>query len=101
MLKDMIDKYSDTIEVPVRMNIIDVLTNENAISDIKDCFVNMTKTCQELEKFENVQKDLNTIDNLVPYLESQGYENVTIESAGEIAKDVYEKIKKSNNFFNR
>lgn len=98
MLKDMIDKYSDTIEVPVRMNIIDVLTNENAISDIKDCFVNMTKTCQELEKFENVQKDLNTIDNLVPYLESQGYENVTIESAGEIAKDVYEKIKKAITF---
>lgn len=97
MLKDMINKYSDTVEVPVsdRINVVDMLTNESAQDQLKLLFVGMTETCQELEKFEQVGEQLKNESGLVSYLASQGYEDLTLESAGEVAKEVWEKIKKA------
>lgn len=95
MLKDMIAKHTEVLPVSDRINVVDMLTNESAQVQLKLLFVGMTETCQELEKFEQVGEQLKNESGLVTYLTSQGYENLTTESAGEVAKEVWEKIKKA------
>ena len=95
MLKDMIDKHTEILPVSDRINVVDILTNESAQDQLNLLFVGMTETCQELEKFEQVGEQLKNESGLVAYLASQGYEELTTESAGEVAKEVWEKIKKA------
>ena len=94
MLKDLIEKHTEVLPVSDRINVVDMLTNESAQDQLKLLFVGMTETCQELEKFEQVGEQLKNESGLVTYLASQGYEDLTTESAGEVAKEVWEKIKK-------
>lgn len=78
MLKDLIDKHSVIEPVSDRVNILDVLTNESAEDRFNLCFIGMSETCQELEKFEQVGEQLKNESGLVEYLISQGYEDITI-----------------------
>lgn len=95
MLKNIMDKYTEQVPVSDRVNVVDMLTAESAQDQLKLLFVGMSETCQELEKFEQVGEQLKNESGLVTYLASQGYEYLTTESAGEVAKEVWIKIKKA------
>ncbi len=95
MLKEMLAKHTEVVPVSDRINVVDMLTNESAQDQLNLLFVGMTETCQELEKFEQVGEQLKNESGLVTYLASQGYEDLTTESASEVAKEVWEKIKKA------
>ena len=95
MLKDLIDKHSVTEPVSDRINVVDMLTNESGYQELTTLFNNMGVVCKELEKFEQAGEQLKNESGLITYLVSQGYEDLTIESAGEVAKEVWEKIKKA------
>ncbi len=94
MLKDLIDKHTEVLPVSDRINVIDMLNNESGQQELVTLFNDMGVVCKELEKFEQANEQLKNESGLVIYLVSQGYEDLTIETAGEVAKEIWEKIKK-------
>lgn len=94
MLKDLIDKHTEVLPVSDRINVVDMLNNESGQQELVTLFNDMGVVCKELEKFEQANEQLKNESGIVLYLVSQGYEDITTESAGEVAKEIWEKIKK-------
>ena len=65
---------------------------------LNNTFKEMSIISNDLAKFEQIEDNLTNESGLVEYLVSQGYKDVTKESAIEVAKDVWEKIKKAIKF---
>lgn len=99
MLKDLMDKYNpenkSDINTESSITVLDVLNYESGSSYIKDNMEELGKVCDEINILILSKENLSNESGLVSYLIDEGYENVTTESAKEIANNVWEKIKKS------
>lgn len=92
MLKDIINKYSEPVVVPTRLNILEVLTSEAAINELNNSLRDMGVISKEIDILVSKQDDLTNESGLVSFLHKEGYGDLTAESAVEVAKDVWEKV---------
>ncbi len=94
MLKDMIEKHTEIVPVSDRINVVDMLTNEGAVESMKQDFKQLTSISKDINTFTGVMENLTNESGLVSYLASQGYEDITTESAGDKAKEIWDKVVK-------
>lgn len=80
--------------VPTRLNVVDVLTSESAVTELNNSLRDMGVISKEIDILVSKQDDLTNESGLVSFLYKEGYGELTNESAVEVAKDVWEKVLK-------